>query len=854
MSVQQVLHQIESDAQLAPRITHWQRLPPRKARYGEWPVDLDRALVEALQQRGIERLYSHQAAAVEAVGRGENVVVVTPTASGKTLCYNLPVLNSLRASPSARALYLFPTKALAQDQLAELGALDAALAALPAGKAGPPLEPRTYDGDTPPSARPRIRKMARIVISNPDMLHTAILPHHTRWAAFFQGLHYVVLDEIHTYRGVFGSHVANVLRRLKRICTFYGASPQFICASATIANPLELAERLVEEPFALIGADQDGSPQGEKHFLFYNPPLVNQELGIRRSALSDARLLAERFLQAGVQTIVFARARLSTEVLLKYLRDAARREGLPAEKVQGYRGGYLPQERRRIERGLREGEVLGVVATNALELGINIGRLDACIMTGYPGTIASTWQQAGRAGRRAATSAAILVAGASPLDQYMVSQPGYFFGRSPERALLNPDNLVVAVNHIRCAAFELPFAPDEEFGRFPHTRQVLDLLTEEGLLRHSGRQWHWAAPTYPAEAVSLRAAGLDSFQVVDSSREGQVIGIVDRPSAPLLIHEGAIYLHGAESYLVKKLDWEGRRAEVEPVEVGYYTQASLSVKAQVQDVERQVEGAATVKAHGTVRIVSRATSYKQVRLYSHEIVGWGDIPPESIPEQEMDTTAYWFSIRPELAARLEQEGLLNMARGDRGPNWEQQRNKARARDGYRCQHCQAPERPGRAHDVHHIQPFRTFGYVRGQNDRYREANRLENLVTLCRSCHRRVEADRLVRSTLGGVAYLLRHLAPLFLMCAPQDIGLVSEVKSSLTGQPTVTIYDNAPGGLGFSPALYDLHEALLEAARDRLRACRCRRGCPSCVGPVVESGEDAKANCRRLLDLLREP
>jgi len=846
MSVQQVLDQIESDAQLARRITHWQYLPPRRARYADFAAGLDPALLRALRQRGIERLYTHQAAAFESARRGENVVVVTPTASGKTLCYNLPVLSTLLVEPSARALYLFPTKALAQDQVAELGAIGAALG-------GTQIEAYTYDGDTPSAARPTIRKTARIVISNPDMLHAGILPHHTRWLTFFQGLRYVVLDEIHTYRGVFGSHVANVLRRLKRICAFYEARPQFICTSATIANPLDLAEHLVEEPFTLIGAEQDGAPQGGKHFLFYNPPLVDRELGIRRNAISDARLLAERFLAAGVQTIVFARARLTTEVLLKYLRDAARREGLPSEKVQGYRGGYLPLERRKIERGLREREVMGVVATNALELGINIGHLDACIMTGYPGTIASTWQQAGRAGRRAATSVAVLVAGASPLDQYMVAHPDYFFGRSPEQALLNPDNLVIAVNHIRCAAFELPFAQDEEFGHFPHTRQVLDSLEGEGSLRLSGRRWHWTDPSYPAQAVSLRAAAQDNFLVVDATRGGRVIGVVDRQSVPLLIHEGAIYLHGAESYLVRKLDWAGCRAEVEPVEAGYYTQASVAAHAQVMAVERQAEGAATLKSCGPVRITSRATSYKQVRLYTHEILGWGEIPPESIPEQEMDTSAYWFSIRPELAARLEQEGLLNMARGDRGPNWEQQRNRARARDGYRCRHCNAPERPGRAHDVHHIQPFLTFGYVRGQNDSYLRANRLENLVTLCPSCHRRVETDRLVRGTLSGAAHVLRHLAPLHLMCAPRDIGVVSEVRSSFTGQPTITIYDNAPGGLGFSQGLYELHDALLQAARDLVRACRCRRGCPSCVGPVVEVGEDAKANCLRLLDLLLE-
>ncbi|MGD9315566.1 MAG: DUF1998 domain-containing protein, partial [Anaerolineae bacterium] len=597
-----------------------------------------------------------------------------------------------------------------------------------------------------------------------------------------------------------------------------------------------------------------------KHFLFYNPPLVDRALGIRRSAVSDVRLLAERFLEARIQIIVFARARLTTEVLLTYLRDSALRDGLPVEKVQGYRGGYLPTERRKIELGLRQREVLGVVATNALELGINIGHLDACIMTGYPGTIASTWQQAGRAGRRADTSAAVLVAGASPLDQYIVNHPEYFFGRSPEQALLNPDNLAIAVNHLRCAAFELPFARDESFGQFPHTQEVLAYLEEEESLRFSGQQWHYTEHGYPAEAVSLRTAEMDNFCITDVAQEDEgdgeparVIGTVDRQSAPFLIHEGAIYLHGGDSYQVRSLDWEGRRAEVERVEAGYYTQASQSVSVQVTEVEEQEEDRATLKASGEVRITSKATSYKKVRLYTHEILGWGEISPESVPEQEMETTAYWFSILPETSARLEQEGLLNMARSDRGPNWEEQRNRARARDGHRCRHCGAPERPGRAHHVHHIQPFRTFGYVRGKNDQYLEANRLENLVTLCTSCHRRVEADLMVRGTLSGLAHVVRHIAPLYLMSASRDVGVVSEVKSSFTKQPTITIYDNAPGGLGFSQSLYELHGTLLAAAGELVRACRCRRGCPSCVGPVAEVGDNAKSNCLRLLDLLLE-
>ncbi len=638
MDLESVLEEIERDSQMAQRITHWRHLPAQPGRYAEWPAGIDRRLVEALGRRGIEAPYRHQALAVEAALRGEHVVVVTPTASGKTLCYNLPVLNRLLADRSARALYLFPTKALAQDQLAELRR--------PAGRRWRrKIETHAYDGDTPQAQRSRIRKTAQILVSNPDMLHTGILPHHTRWAAFFQGLRYVVLDEMHTYRGVFGSHVANVIRRLKRVCAFYGAAPQFICCSATIANPRELAERLTEESVTLIDEQEDGSPTGEKHFIFYNPPIVDRELGIRRNAVVDARLLAERFLGADIQTIVFARSRLVTEVLLTYLRDAAQREGRPLETVHGYRGGYLPTERREIERGLRERQVLGVVATNALELGIDIGHLDACVMTGYPGTIASTWQQAGRAGRRTGVSTAILVAGASPLDQYIVNHPRYFFGRSPEHALLNPDNLAIVRQPHPLRGLRAALRPGEQFGRFPHTQEVLQFLAEEeGILRQSGGQWHWTGDTYPAEAVSLRAAEMDNFVVLDTSRGGATIGVMDRQGVPRLLHEGAIYLHGGESYQVDKLDWDGRRAEVKPVEVDYYTQASVSETVKALEADEQVEGPGTLRAHGPVTVTSKATSYKKIRLYTHETLGWGEISPESVPELEMETTAYWFSI------------------------------------------------------------------------------------------------------------------------------------------------------------------------------------------------------------------
>src|SRR5438132_3076433 len=461
-------------------VTALRRLPALAAQYVPFPKPLDRRLTNALDARGIKQLYTHQADAIEHAINGRNVVVITPTASGKTLCYNAPVLNAVLQDPSSRALYLFPTKALAQDQLAELQTMCETIAIA----SGDQIGVFTYDGDTPQDARRTIRARAHIVLSNPDMVHSGILPHHPRWAKLFENLRYVVIDELHAYRGVFGSHLCNVLRRLRRVCRHYGSDPVFLCSSATIANPTELAARLTERPFELVA--ESGAPRGEKFFVFVNPPVVNHQLGIRRSYLSETRRVASEFLQRNLQVIVFAQSRLSTEILTTYLKDDF--EGVPgqAERIRGYRGGYLPQRRREIEKGLREGSVRGVVSTNALELGIDIGALDVAVMAGYPGTIAATWQRAGRAGRRSSRSAAVMVASSAPIDQVVVRNPSYFFDASPERSFIDPDNLHILLEHVKCAAFELPFSTREEFGRHD-LQEILGVLGEQGLV-------HRAAP------------------------------------------------------------------------------------------------------------------------------------------------------------------------------------------------------------------------------------------------------------------------------------------------------------------------------------------------------------------------
>jgi DEAD/DEAH box helicase domain-containing protein len=840
MNLADVLASLRMNRDFMAQVIAWERIPARRAVSEPLPPYMSQHLVRALHDRGIQDLYRHQARAIAAIAAGENVVVSTSTASGKSLCYTIPVLERLLGEPTARALYLFPTKALAHDQLSETSALIAA--------ATMPIEVHSYDGDTPQSQRQRIRQSSGILITNPDMLHAGILPQHTAWRNFFSQLDFVVLDEMHVYRGVFGTHVANVLRRLKRICRFYGSEPQFICCSATIANPKEHAQRLVEAPFIAVGEGENGAPTGEKHFILYNPPMIDEELGLRRSAILVAKEAAATFLDHDIQTIVFARARQSVELLLAYLKDEMMDAGRLPESVVGYRGGYLPLERRAIERGLRAGEIRGVVATNALELGIDIGRLSAAILTGYPGSIASTWQQAGRAGRRAEQSAAVLVAGASPLDQYICRHPRYLFGRSPEHALCNPDNLRIMTRHLACAAFELPFREGEAFGDFAEAASLLQTLAEAGLAYQTNGQYHWLGDGLPAHEFSLRTSGDDTVVIQDvSGMTPLVIGQIDLESVPLLAYEGAIYMHLARSYRVEQLDWEGRLANVLPVDVDYYTRSSVGSTIQELRPEAELDEAGLTHAHGQVLVVTKATGYRKIKRYTHETLGFGDI---DLPASELDTDGYWMVFGQALTERLLEAGIL-VAPNDYGPNWQEQRQKTLERDGQRCRTCGATARPGAGLHVHHIRPFRDYGYVPGKNDAYKVANQLENLVTLCPSCHRRAEAGQQTRSALGGLAYVLGNLAPLFLMCDPGDIQVSAENKNPITQAPTVVVYERIPAGVGFSQRLYELHDQLLASARELVADCRCRDGCPACVGPPGEIGPETKVATGRLLALL---
>ncbi|MBE5766475.1 MAG: DEAD/DEAH box helicase [Clostridiales bacterium] len=639
-------------------VTCWRTLPERPARYADFPEQLDRRIQDALAKRGIRRLYTHQRHAIESALAGQDIVVVTPTASGKTMCYNLPVLDSILKDESSRALYLFPTKALSSDQVAELYSLIEEMQV--------DVKAYTYDGDTPAAARTAVRQAGHVVVTNPDMLHQGILPNHTHWVKLFENLKYIVIDEIHSYRGVFGSNLANLLRRLKRICQFYGSNPVFICCSATIANPRELAETMIERPVELV--DDNGAPAGKKHVVFYNPPVINRQLGIRAGSIPETRRIAEKLLKNDIQTIIFAKSRLTVEVMVKYLKDIIRDPLASAGRVRGYRGGYLPTQRREIERSLRNGEITVVAATNALELGIDIGQLQACVLCGYPGTIASTWQQAGRAGRRNGESLMIMVATSSPLDQYIITHPEYFFGQPSERALINPNNLYILLNHMKCAAYELPFEKGECFGNTESTDEILSYLSDQYILREVGGKYHWMAEEFPQAGINLRSASDQNFVIVDitNAQKHRVIGEMDRFTVPMLLHQYAIYMHEGQQYQVEKLDFDDKKAYVRHVDVGYYTDANLSTSLKVLDEFESREEGKLSRARGEVLVSSIVTLFKKIKFDTHENLGWG---PVTLPELEMQTAACWWSFPEVKSATYSQEelqtamiGLANLVR------------------------------------------------------------------------------------------------------------------------------------------------------------------------------------------------
>jgi DEAD/DEAH box helicase domain-containing protein len=768
--------------------------PAREAQWAEYPAWVHADLTAAYAAKGIRQLYTHQAIAAEAVHAGKNVVVVTPTASGKTLCYNLPILNSILENPDTRALYLFPTKALAQDQLAELYDLNQR------------LDNRfgvfTYDGDTPADARRAIREKGHLVLTNPDMLHTGILPHHTRWTRLFENLRYIVIDELHSYRGVFGSHLCNVLRRLRRIANFYGSDPQFICCSATIANPGELATRLLETKVEVL--DANGAPAGEKTFVFYNPPVVNRALGIRRSYINETSRVAQEFLKRDLQTMVFANSRLQTEILLTYLQQANPRPAGKQETIRGYRGGYLPNERREIERGLRDGRIRGVVSTSALELGIDVGSLDTVVMAGYPGSIAGTWQRAGRAGRRNGSSCAVMVASTSPLDQYIVRHPDYFFGNTPEHAFIQPDNLEILINHLKCAAFELPIAPDERFGEVD-IPDICARLAEAGYLHLAGDHFHWTHEAYPADTISLRSISSDNFIIIDVTGAANVIGEVDFPSALVFLHEKAIYLHGGRQYHVEHLDFKERKAYVKQVDVDYYTDAVRYTQVRVLEQTQTSAASANSHSHGDVLVRSQVVGFKKIKFFTNENIGDGKL---ELPENEMHTTSYWITLERPLLESLpfsvseRQSGMFGLLH-------------ALASVATLLLMCDG----------------RDLGTAIGERPPAPDSH--TELVA--------AQHAALLQSTGVGASDDFAH----------SRLRDTSSSKLREFFEPNLYLYDAYPGGIGFSEPLFRAHELLLHKTRELISACVCDEGCPSCVGPAGDLAPRAKEAALAILNRL---
>ena len=760
MSVRENLETLLQSPEFAPNIVVNRLLTAKEGIYSPFPQDVDARIVDALNRRGIYQLYTHQAEVWQRSREGKDVVVVTPTASGKTLCYNLPCLHVLLNDASARCLYLFPTKALSQDQQSELNELTGG---------GLNLKIATYDGDTPESLRISARDSGRIIISNPDMLHTGILPNHPKWINFFSHLSYVVIDEAHAYRGVMGSHVANVIRRLRRIAAFYGANPKFILCSATIGNPGELAQALIGRSIELV--DRNGAPRGEKRIILYNPPLVDKVQGIRRSVVTESRRWMTALLKAGIKTILFAHSRVKTEVAASYVNEDLANIFTDNSRirVEAYRGGFLPNERREIEKGLREGTIQGVVSTNALELGIDIGGLDASVVAGFPGSFNSFWQQSGRAGRRGGTSVSVFIANVSPIDQFIMNDPDWFFRKSAEEARIDPDNPYILTDHVKCACFELPFSDEELLsgvnGYGANARDALEYLEEAGIVRHTGTgvsseghglregRWHWADRSYPAEGVSLRSAASDNVVIIDvTGGKNVVIGEMDRPSAKELIFENAVYIHRGRQYMVEVLDIENRKCFVREAEVNYFTDGLVKtdIKVLTEDEEFYYgNNSAGHKARGVmtdVLVRSQVTKFKKLRFRTHENIGYGDI---TLPEEEMQTRSLVLLFGPQTAG----------------------------------------------------------GKLLAEKD------------------------EKFIGEALSGAGTLIRTIAPVFLLCDPRDLGIAERVRDPHFGIPALYIYDKYPGGTGLTESLARRVEPLLSAILEALEHCPCGNGCPSCVG-----------------------
>jgi DEAD/DEAH box helicase domain-containing protein len=746
MNADEFLAQTKHSKFFSDQIVHVESLPPRDACYQETQGGLHPAVAEVLSGQGIDQLYSHQATAIDHVRQKKNIVIVTGTASGKTLCYTVPVMETLLEDDKATMLFIYPTKALAQDQLRGLGLFQKP-------DAGINFLAGTYDGDTPQNLRRKIRDGGNIILTNPDMLHQGMLPQHARWNRLFANLRYVVIDEVHAYRGVFGSHLANVMRRLERICQHYGSSPQFICSSATIANPKQHAEDVCGVKMDLV--DNDGSPRGPKRFVLWNPPSLKSAAtgnqsnwrigGDRRSPVGEAIALLTALVKEGIQSIAFVRTRLASELIFKGCRERLTPVSRKlAKSVHAYRGGYLPEERREIERKLANREILGVSSTNALELGIDIGSLEACILVGYPGTIASLWQQAGRAGRGVEESIVFLLAQNSPMDQYLMAHTNYLFDQNPENAVVDPDNPHIVVGHLKCAAHELPIPVDEVTDLGDYAEPVIEILEEDQNIKNIDGKWYWASSEYPAANVNLRNIAGPVYTIQDQAKGHQVIGTLDEISAMSQLHSHAVYLHGADTYFVDKLDLEQKIAFVKRQNLDYYTQSVQTSEIRIDETEAEEEWKGGILGFGDVTVTTSIPMFKKIRFHSRDSLGFEKL---ELPPQILETVSFWFAPPPHIAQAMTEKNML-------------------------------------------------------------------------------------IGEALMGIANVLIEVAPLFVMCDTQDVGVVVDEKN--LNKSAIFFHDRYPGGMGFSRRCMDQFDGIMNTISDVIRDCGCDDGCPSCVGSAV--------------------
>lgn len=829
-----VIQTLQQTPEYCENITSFSENDSKSPDFRPFPAYLLPEIKQVLIEKKITNLYSHQYECFQYYRDHKNFVIATGTSSGKSLCYQVPILNELGSHPEGSALLLFPTKALTYDQLNGIQDL------IPSGlKSG--IRAAIYDGDTPQRERVSIRETARILLTNPDMLNIGLLPHHPIWERFFSQLKFVILDEIHTYRGIFGSHIANLLRRLKRICHFYGSDPIFILTSATIRNPLELAEKLVEEDVELI--THDGSPQGKKYFIVYNPPILNEEFGIREGIHNSAIKFLYLLHQFKIQTLVFCRTRRFVEILL---RDVRRTLTISHDQVRGYRSGYLREDRREIEDGLKAGKISIGIATNALELGVDIGGVDAVLLPGYPGTIAALLQRSGRAGRKFNPSLSIFIASMNPLDQFLARNPDYLLSRNPEEALINPDNPLILIEHLQCAAAEIPFDESDQFGKVNQSElsAYLNYLSEIGTLYHKNGKFFWTSNDYPSQHVSLRSMTSDTI-ILSCHQNGMesIIGEVDYNSGLWMVHPGAVYIHDGETYEVETLDLEKKKAILIPCAEDYLTEPQIMSEVEILQIKESSESHFYKSFTGEVLIRSKVKGFKRIKWSTREIINHEDL---DLPETTLQTEGFWLSLTRECVDRMRNSGFWRSDRNNYGPEWEEIRVKVRTRDHFTCQICGKLEGPAQ-HHVHHKIPFKSFDSVVKAND-------LSNLITVCPECHTMVENQVRIRSALSGLNYLIQSMAPLMVMCDAGDLGSAFDPAAKFAeGSPTIIVYDNIPAGIGLSPHLYQRLPELLSEISSVIEKCECKDGCPSCVGPSMDPSSGGKRETLELIRLLQE-